>query len=363
MSAVRPSRRGLEGVIAQLRDELRRQRREVKQLCVEDEILREAAEPVIRQAPARERFVFVPARGGRFSVYRMCRFWRPTPATTAAGSGHGLAGPGESSTTISKLTRRIAGLHAAYPAYGAERVTRKIKRQGVVIGRRRVARLMREYGVKGVTRRRRRNPTKPGNGAAAVPDLIRRDFTAPMPGLKLTGDIGCLPTGEGRLHLVTVLDLCGKELIDMPSRRTCAPAWQPRRSPWRAAPARSPVTRSCIPIADRNTARRRTGTLYGAWRCAGAPAAPDRVSTALRPSLLRHDQGRDRRRLLARPGFRAPRHRDLDHPLQPAPPALRARLPDPELSPKRLAGTRVNGGIRKSSVPIPLPRRHRSPHR
>jgi transposase InsO family protein len=46
-----------------------------------------------------------------------------------------------------------------------------------------------------------------------VPDLIRRDFTAPMPGLKLTGDISCFPTGEGRVYLATVLDLCGKELI------------------------------------------------------------------------------------------------------------------------------------------------------
>ncbi len=43
-----------------------------------------------------------------------------------------------------------------------------------------------------------------------MPDLIRRDFTVPMPGLKLTGDIGCFPTGEGRLYLATVLALCSK---------------------------------------------------------------------------------------------------------------------------------------------------------
>jgi putative transposase len=43
-----------------------------------------------------------------------------------------------------------------------------------------------------------------------VPDLIRRDFTAPMPGLKLTGEISCFPTGEGWLYLATALDLCSK---------------------------------------------------------------------------------------------------------------------------------------------------------
>jgi putative transposase len=72
---------------------------------------------------------------------------------------------------------------------------------------------MREHGLAGITRRKRRNLTKPDPAAAAVPDLIRREFTAPMPGLKLTGDISCFPTGEGWLYLATVLDLCSKELI------------------------------------------------------------------------------------------------------------------------------------------------------
>jgi transposase InsO family protein len=72
---------------------------------------------------------------------------------------------------------------------------------------------MREHGIAGITRRKRRSLTKPDAAAAAVPDLLRREFTAPMPGLKLVGDISCFPTGEGWLYLATVLDLCSKELI------------------------------------------------------------------------------------------------------------------------------------------------------
>ena len=112
-----------------------------------------------------------------------------------------------------ELSHRVVEIHTTYPAYGAERVTREFKRQGVEVGWCRVARLMREHGIKGVARRRRRHLTKPDKGAAAVPDLIRRDFTAAMPGLKLTGDISCFRTGEGWLCLATVLDLCSKELI------------------------------------------------------------------------------------------------------------------------------------------------------
>jgi transposase InsO family protein len=53
---------------------------------------------------------------------------------------------------------------------------------------------------------------------------------------------------------------------------------------------------------------------------------------------------------LARSGIRALRRRDLDQTPQPTPPALRARLPEPSLSPKRLAGTHVNGSIGQKSV-------------
>jgi putative transposase len=72
---------------------------------------------------------------------------------------------------------------------------------------------MREKGLSGVTRRKRRNLTRPDAGAAVVPDLLQRRFTAPVPGLKLIGDISCLRTAEGRVYLATVLDLCSKELI------------------------------------------------------------------------------------------------------------------------------------------------------
>ena len=212
MSAVRPSRRDLEAVIAQVRDELRRQRCEVKRLRVENEILREAAESLIHHAPSRERFASVHARRGRFSVYRMCQVLA-TDSCNYHGWVRAQARRSEREFDDRGLTQRVVEIHATHPAYGAERVTRELKRQGVEVGRRRVTRLMREHGIKGVTRRRRRNLTKPNKGAAAVPDLIRRDFTAPMPGLKLTGDISCFPTGEGWLYLATVLDLCSKELI------------------------------------------------------------------------------------------------------------------------------------------------------
>lgn len=69
----RQCRSELVDEIARLRGELRGSRREVQHLRVEDEILRDAAEPLIHHAPAGERFVFIHARRERFGVRRLCR--------------------------------------------------------------------------------------------------------------------------------------------------------------------------------------------------------------------------------------------------------------------------------------------------
>jgi len=47
-----------------------------------------------------------------------------------------------------------------------------VKNQGTQVGRRRVARLIRENAIAGITRRKRRNLTKTDKGAAAIPDLL-----------------------------------------------------------------------------------------------------------------------------------------------------------------------------------------------
>ncbi|GHA71458.1 hypothetical protein GCM10010372_83080 [Streptomyces tauricus] len=81
------------------------------------------------------------------------------------------------------------------------------------MNRKRVACLMREHGIQGVTRRRRRSLTRPDKKARPAPDLIGRDFHAGAPGTKLVGDITALPTAEGWLYLACWLDLATREVV------------------------------------------------------------------------------------------------------------------------------------------------------
>ncbi len=71
----------------------------------------------------------------------------------------------------------------------------------------RVRKLMRELGIRGITPNSKKRTTIPDEGAPARPDLVRRDFTSPVPTYKLVGDITYLRTGEGWLYLATVIDL------------------------------------------------------------------------------------------------------------------------------------------------------------
>jgi hypothetical protein len=58
--------------------------------------------------------------------------------------------------------------------------------------------------------------TKQDRKAPKFANLLRRDFTATTPNRKWCGDITDIPTDEGKLYLVSVLDLCGRRLLAGP---------------------------------------------------------------------------------------------------------------------------------------------------
>ena len=65
--------------------------------------------------------------------------------------------------------------------YGAHKLWKAARRAGHEIGRDQVARLMRELGIRGVSRRRKVFTTRPDPDAVRAPDLVNRDFTADRP--------------------------------------------------------------------------------------------------------------------------------------------------------------------------------------
>lgn len=98
--------------------------------------------------------------------------------------------------------------------YGSPRIERALREQGVRTSRKRVARLMRERGLRSVrARKRRRGLTKAGQPAYIVPNLLAQDFTATRRNEKWVTDTTYIPTREGWLYLVSVMDLYNRKVV------------------------------------------------------------------------------------------------------------------------------------------------------
>ena len=113
-----------------------------------------------------------------------------------------------------ELLVRIRALHASSRGtYGAPRIHAQLRREGVHVGRKRVARLMRMAGLHGASRRRWPHTTRQRAGARRAPDLVRRHFSAEATNVLWVADATYVPTGEGFLYLAIVLDVFSRRVV------------------------------------------------------------------------------------------------------------------------------------------------------
>lgn len=112
------------------------------------------------------------------------------------------------------LRQRIATIHAiSRGTYGAPRILAELRAEGVRVGRKRVARLMREAGLRGVSRRKWVTTTERDATAQAAADLVQREFSASGPDRLWVADITYVPTWEGFLYLAVVLDVWSRLIV------------------------------------------------------------------------------------------------------------------------------------------------------
>jgi putative transposase len=98
--------------------------------------------------------------------------------------------------------------------YGMPRVREQLKQDGVRASRRRIARLMRRDGIRGVSRRRCFTVTTERNlRERPAPDLVKRNFHAETPNQLWVADITYVPTWQGFLYLAVVLDAFSRKVV------------------------------------------------------------------------------------------------------------------------------------------------------
>lgn len=96
--------------------------------------------------------------------------------------------------------------------YGARKVWRQLNREGIVVARCTVERLMRELGISGVTASRKR-PRTTIAGMDRPADLLERDFTADVPDQRWVADITYVATAAGWAYTAFVQDLYSRRIV------------------------------------------------------------------------------------------------------------------------------------------------------
>jgi putative transposase len=159
-----------------------------------------------------KRFSFIAAEKARVPVALACR------ALGVSRSGFYAwrrRAPSARAQVDCELTATIQVVHAASRGtYGAPRVHAELAdAHAVHCGRKRVARLMRLAGLRGVCRRRFVRTTRRDPAAPPADDLVRRVFSVPAPDRLWVADITYLPTWQGFLYLAVVLDAFSRRVV------------------------------------------------------------------------------------------------------------------------------------------------------
>jgi putative transposase len=113
------------------------------------------------------------------------------------------------------LTEQIKEIwEANRKVYGARRIHAELRLgRGIRVSRKRVERLMREAGISGLIRRRRRGTTIRVPGVRVADDLVKRGFRPAAPNVLWCADITYLETWQGRCYLAAIQDLYSRAIV------------------------------------------------------------------------------------------------------------------------------------------------------
>jgi transposase InsO family protein len=121
----------------------------------------------------------------------------------------------------------LSNIHEIWEAsgrtYGADRIHRQLRRDGIRVGRKRVERLMAAQGWHGAFLRRgwRGGSTKQDPRHTPAPDLVNRDFTAAAPNRLWVADVTRIPCGEGVFWLAAVRDVFSRRIVGWKTSDRC----------------------------------------------------------------------------------------------------------------------------------------------
>ena len=97
--------------------------------------------------------------------------------------------------------------------YGSPTICEALRQEGQGVNHKRIARLMRQIGLRAKVHRRFKRTTKPCKDGEAAPNLLQQNFTTDGPNRVWLSDITYIDTDEGWLYLTTVEDMWSRRVV------------------------------------------------------------------------------------------------------------------------------------------------------
>ena len=158
-----------------------------------------------------------------YGVEPICRVLPIAPSTYYAHAAR-RADPGKlpararSDAALMVEIRRV--FEANFHVYGVRKVWRQLGREGIVVARCTVARLMRAMGLQGAVRGRKVRTTIPDAAAACPLDRVNRQFKAPHPNALWVSDFTYVATWAGFVYVAFVIDAFARRIVGWRVSRT-----------------------------------------------------------------------------------------------------------------------------------------------
>jgi putative transposase len=154
---------------------------------------------------------YIDENRGRFGVEPICTTLQISPSTYYAAKRRP---PSARALSDAALKPELSRVHEDnFGVYGAKKLWRQLLREGIRVGRDRVARLMRELGIAGVVRGKPKRTTIPAALAARPGDLVERRFGAAAPNRLWVADLTYVRTWSGFCYVAFVIDVYSRRIV------------------------------------------------------------------------------------------------------------------------------------------------------
>jgi putative transposase len=166
---------------------------------------------------------FIDGHREVYGVEPICGMLRIAPSTyharVARRTDPALASPRARQDLV--LMEQIRQVHAAnFGVYGARKIWRQLAREGTVVARCTVERLMRRVGLHGAVRGKETRTTIPDKATPCPADKVNRQFRASQPNALWVSDFTYVATWQGFVYVAFIIDVFARRIVGWRASRT-----------------------------------------------------------------------------------------------------------------------------------------------